>query len=108
MAIRKQLPVTPIIFSCSKALSKITVNTLHTNTRLISLAETPATKEYPPLCPLLILCFIIENITGPTEMLSKRPSVMPLISGAIIIKILNNNKHENSAKKYKGMLFLYR
>jgi hypothetical protein len=43
----------------------------------MSLRETPIMKASPPLIPLLMLCFIIEKITGPTAMLNNKPSVIP-------------------------------
>ncbi len=106
----------PIIFSCSKALSKMPVKILHISTSVISLAETPATKEYPPRWPLFKLCLMMEKITGPTEMLSKRPRVMPFIRGAIMYtKIMywqntkkwamGNRQRTSKTKKIKNFKF---
>ena len=56
------------------------VKTLLINTIVISLADTPMMNAMPPVWPLFKLCLRIENITGPTEMLSKSPRVIPLRS----------------------------
>lgn len=73
-----------IIFSCSNILLNKEEKRLQINTMLISLADTPATNEYPPALLLLILCLITANITGPTDILNSKPSVMPLINGLSI------------------------
>jgi hypothetical protein len=57
---------------------------LQNKTNEISEVETPATKLNPALRPLLMLCLMIANMIGPTEMLKINPSTKPLISGAII------------------------
>ena len=57
----------------------------------MSLAETPAIKAKPPLCPLLRLCLITEKITGPTEMLNSNPNANPFASAAIFGSLLNKS-----------------
>jgi hypothetical protein len=52
---------------------------------VISLAETPIINAMPPVWPLFKLCLRIENMTGPTEMLSKKPRVIPLSNTSSII-----------------------
>jgi hypothetical protein len=53
-------------------------------------------KAMPPLCPLLRLCLMMENITGPTDMLSNNPSVIPFSKASIIITKyeIRNTKYE--------------
>src|SRR3982751_2803108 len=62
------------------------VNILLTVASAISLTETPITKAIPPVWPLFRLCLIMEKITGPTEMLSNNPKVIPLIRASSIEK----------------------
>ena len=53
-------------------------------------AVTPSMNAMPPRKPLLRLCLMIEKTTGPTDILSNKPSVNPFktasnISAKIII-----------------------
>jgi len=58
---RNMLPAVPIIFSCSIADWKSAEKKLHNSTKKISLADTPATKKYPPRWPLFKLCLMMEK-----------------------------------------------
>ena len=69
-------------FRKRSSLLNNSVNTLLTNTNVKSLAATPMAKLNPPRCPLLILCLIMEKITGPTEIASNNPSANPFASAS--------------------------
>lgn len=74
----------PIVFLYSKRYLNNSVNNWLIKTSVISLALTPATKVKPPLCPLLMLCLIMEKMIGPTEMANIMPKRSPLIKAAIM------------------------
>lgn len=63
--------------NCEKAFPKIT----HKR----SLTQTPDTKLKPPARPLVMLCFMIAKITGPTEK-SKIILIARPCNNALIIK----------------------
>ena len=86
------LPAIPIGVRWLLMLLNSSVNTLLINTSAISLAETPNTKAIPPRWPLLRLCLMIENITGPTAILSKKPNVIPFKKASIIIEATKYDK----------------
>src|SRR5436190_23492458 len=73
---------------------------------VISLAETPNTKVRPPLCPLLRLCLMIENKTGPTEILSNKPNPNPFKIASNInkqyikVKNLFQNRERGLSNEY--------
>ena len=83
---KKPAPNIAIKALCDKASVKKPVKKLQINNKTISLIETPATKTYPALWPLVKLCFNIAKITGPIEILKISPSNKPFKMGAIIIK----------------------
>ena len=64
--------------------AKSEVKKLQIITKEMSLTEIPATKIYPALCPLLMLCLSMANITGPTEIANKIPNTKPFKTGANI------------------------
>jgi hypothetical protein len=43
-----------------------------------SLIQTPITKLNPPALPLLMLCLMMVNMTGPTDITSNNPIATPL------------------------------
>src|SRR6185295_16634372 len=63
-------------------------------------------KAIPPVWPLFKLCLRIENMTGPTEMLSKSPRVIPLSNTSNITekntnrKILLRSEANDNGKNY--------
>lgn len=61
------------------------VNTLLISTNVISLDATPKIKHNPPLVPLLMLCLIIEKITGPTDIASNNPKAKPLTMASCMV-----------------------
>ena len=86
--IRNKLPKYPITLVYSFRLVTRAENTLPITTNTISLAHTPATKLKPPVCPLVRLCFMMVNITGPTERARIHPSVNPLIMASNMLYTL--------------------
>jgi len=100
--IKNKLPTKLMVFwilnnsltNCEKAFPKIT----HRR----SLTQTPATKLKPPARPLVMLCFMIAKITGPTEK-SKIILIARPCSNALIIKKIGDFIFGEDRKK----LFLF-
>ena len=93
MAIKKRLPVIPIKLLCFTKYPNNCVNTLLTKTSVISEAETPKINAIPPRWPLFRLCFIIEKITGPTDIVSNKPSVIPFKNASVMNQGLRTFKN---------------
>lgn len=68
---------------------KNSVKKLLITARVISLKETPIINASPPFIPLLMLCLIIEKITGPTDMLNNKPNVIPFHDASNILYLAN-------------------
>ena len=91
---RRILPPRPITFSKRSKRLNNSVNTLLMSTRVRSLAATPATKLNPPLCPLLMLCLMMEKITGPMLMASNKPNAKPVMIASVMNESKVNINHE--------------
>lgn len=75
--IRNALPIAPSNCLYNIKLLTSSEKALLTMIRITSLSQTPAMKLNPPSRPLFKLCFMIVNMTGPTDITSINPSVSP-------------------------------